>query len=132
MSKKDKPRSKDTNLLSNEPDIGSRLRQIRKNLSLSLQVVAERADVSVGTLSQLERGLSQPSLRTLQNVCTALGIPFAWLFQTSDAELGEGDQVVAQGVWAPADTAPAKRLTLRADALHVVAMGRDLAKQLMS
>jgi len=43
----------------------------------------------------------------------------------------EQGQVVAHGVWAASETGEAKRLTLRCDPLHVVAMGRDLARQLM-
>ncbi len=42
----------------------------------------------------------------------------------------DGDEVVATGVWAATDADEARRLTLRTDALHVVAMGRDLARRL--
>lgn len=42
----------------------------------------------------------------------------------------DGDEVVATGVWAPDEGAEPRRLTLRSDALHVTALGRDLAKQL--
>ncbi|HEY0276362.1 MAG TPA: cupin domain-containing protein, partial [Paenirhodobacter sp.] len=68
---------------------GNRIRAIRRDLALSLQQVSERAGVSVGTLSQLERGLSQPSLRTLQRICNAFGVPLAWLFQTAGDPQGE-------------------------------------------
>lgn len=67
-------------------EVGARIRAIRKDLALSLQQVADRAAVSVGTLSQLERGLSQPSLRTLHKICAALGVPLAWLFQTASTD----------------------------------------------
>jgi len=43
----------------------------------------------------------------------------------------DGDEVVARGVWAPSDDSAPRTLVLRSDALHVVAMGRDLARQLM-
>ncbi|MDD5324344.1 MAG: helix-turn-helix transcriptional regulator [Polaromonas sp.] len=31
-------------------------------------------------LSQIERGLSSPSLKSLTQICAALGIPLSWLF----------------------------------------------------
>jgi len=42
----------------------------------------------------------------------------------------DGDEVVATGVWAPDEAGEPRRLVLRSDALHVTALGRDLAKQL--
>lgn len=72
--------------LASDGHVGTRIRTIRKDLSLSLQQVAERAGVSVGTMSQLERGLSQPSLRTLHKICNALGVPLSWLFKTAAGE----------------------------------------------
>ena len=42
----------------------------------------------------------------------------------------DGDEIVASGVWAADEHGTAYRKTLRADPLHVVAMGRDLARQL--
>lgn len=81
-----------------ETEIGTRIREIRKRLALSLQEVAERAGVAIGTLSQLERGLSQPSLRTLQKICNALGVPLAWLFGATPDDSGQdGPFVIRAG-----------------------------------
>jgi transcriptional regulator with XRE-family HTH domain len=60
--------------------IGRQLRLRRKVRGLSLQEVAERSGVSIGQLSQIERGLSAPSLRSLGAVCRALDMPLGWLF----------------------------------------------------
>lgn len=60
--------------------IGARLRQRRKVRGLSLQVVAGRADVSIGLLSQIERGLTMPSVHSLSAICNALEMPVSWLF----------------------------------------------------
>jgi transcriptional regulator with XRE-family HTH domain len=68
--------------------IGSRLRQTRKDLELSLADLAKRSGVSIGTLSQLERGLGSPSLRTIERIGQALGVPIYWLL---DAQ-GRGDE----------------------------------------
>jgi hydroxymethylbilane synthase len=42
----------------------------------------------------------------------------------------DGPEVVATGVWAADERGPGRRLTLKSDPLHVVAMGRELARQL--
>lgn len=61
--------------------IGERLRQRRKVRGASLKVVAARAGVSIGLLSQIERGLTMPSVRSLQAICAALEMPVSWLFE---------------------------------------------------
>lgn len=51
---------------------------------MSLKDVAERADISIGLLSQIERGLTMPSVRSLGAICKALEMPVSWLFDSSD------------------------------------------------
>ena len=60
--------------------IGGRLRRRRQVRSLSLKDVSALAGVSTGLLSQIERGISMPSVRTLGAVCHALEMPVGWLF----------------------------------------------------
>ncbi|WAH55313.1 helix-turn-helix domain-containing protein [Pseudomonas silvicola] len=62
-------------------DVGNKLRLRRKIKGLSLQDVAERSGLSVGQLSQVERGVSSPSLRSLRQICAVLGMPMGWLFE---------------------------------------------------
>jgi len=64
-------------------EIGERLRQRRKVRGASLKVVAGRAGVSIGLLSQIERGLTMPSVRSLGAICAALEMPVSWLFETA-------------------------------------------------
>ncbi|WP_162409167.1 helix-turn-helix domain-containing protein [Acuticoccus sediminis] len=75
--------------------LGFKLRDLRRSQALSLQDLSRRADVSVGTLSQLERGLSRPSLRTLQKIGAAAGVPLSWFFDET-SEKNEGDGVVVR------------------------------------
>jgi transcriptional regulator with XRE-family HTH domain len=72
------------------PGIGHRLRARRKVRGLSLQDVAARADVSVGLLSQIERGITSPSLRSLNAICSALDMPVSWLFNPQGADGASG------------------------------------------
>lgn len=60
--------------------IGQRLTRERIVRSLSLEEVAQRAGISVGLLSQLERGIGNPSLSTLQALAHAMDMPLAAFF----------------------------------------------------
>src|SRR4051794_717611 len=66
--------------------IGRKLRQRRAIRGLSLQEVADRADISIGLLSQIERGVTTPSLRSLRQICLALDMPVGWLFDEGEGE----------------------------------------------
>lgn len=48
--------------------LGKRIRSLRMYLGLTQQVLAERADVSVNYLSELERGLRNPTVTTLHRL----------------------------------------------------------------
>lgn len=75
--------------------VGQKLRHRRKVRQLSISEVAERAGLSIGLLSQIERGLSTPSLRALNQICVALEMPLRWLFDADEgAEAGEERVVV--------------------------------------
>ncbi|MFO1140512.1 MAG: cupin domain-containing protein [Paracoccus sp. (in: a-proteobacteria)] len=76
--------------------IGQRLRQIRKDLTLSLSDLSERSQVSVGTLSQLERGMGRPSLRTIERISQALGVPPFWLLEMPGKGSPTDDSVVVR------------------------------------
>jgi transcriptional regulator with XRE-family HTH domain len=61
--------------------VGSVIRRIRTEKGMSLQEVAAASGVSVGMLSQVERDLSNPSLRVLTGIRRALGAEVSELFQ---------------------------------------------------
>ncbi|TPJ38294.1 helix-turn-helix domain-containing protein [Mesorhizobium sp. B2-6-5] len=66
--------------------VGNKLRMRRRIRKMSLQEVADISGISIGLLSQIERGSSIPSLRSLQQICHALGMPIAWLFEADAAD----------------------------------------------
>lgn len=61
-------------------DIGGKLKRLRKEHRLSLQEMADRSGISIGQISQIERGRSSPSVRTLVSLCCALGLTVGTLF----------------------------------------------------
>jgi transcriptional regulator with XRE-family HTH domain len=73
--------------------VGMRLRDLRRKANLSLETVASRSDLSVGFLSQIERGLSSPSLRVLATLADMFGVGIAALFGNQGS-----DQSAQQGV----------------------------------
>lgn len=61
--------------------LGDRLRKRRKDLKLTLQEVADAAGFSVGFISQIERGITVPSLVSLVSVCRVLKVEIGSFFQ---------------------------------------------------
>jgi transcriptional regulator with XRE-family HTH domain len=55
--------------------LGAYLRAQRKLADLSLRQLAEMAQVSNAYLSQIERGLHQPSVKVLRSIADALKLP---------------------------------------------------------
>jgi transcriptional regulator with XRE-family HTH domain len=64
--------------------LGKQMRQIRKARQMSLQNVAEKAGLSVGLVSQIERGLTSPSIRSLRVLSSVLNVPVSWFFQNAE------------------------------------------------
>ncbi|WP_160883335.1 cupin domain-containing protein [Microvirga makkahensis] len=66
--------------------VGRRLRDLRRLRGLSLETVAARASLSVGFISQIERGLSSPSLRVLATLADVFEVSIAALFDAAPLE----------------------------------------------
>jgi transcriptional regulator with XRE-family HTH domain len=56
-------------------NLGERIRDRRLQLGLSLRDLAERSGVTASFLSQVERGVTSPSIESLRRVATALEVP---------------------------------------------------------
>jgi transcriptional regulator with XRE-family HTH domain len=62
-------------------DLAAYLRSQRKLARLSLRHLAQLTQVSDSYLSQVERGLYQPSPEVLRSIAKALGIPVTGLYE---------------------------------------------------
>jgi DNA-binding response OmpR family regulator len=62
--------------------LGAAIRERRKALGLTLAQMAQRTNVSLGYLSQIELGKNSASIETLYRISLGLGIKMAELFQT--------------------------------------------------
>ncbi|MCK6453338.1 MAG: cupin domain-containing protein [Alphaproteobacteria bacterium] len=61
--------------------MGEEIRHVRKAKGLTLNGLARRTGLSIGYLSQVERGLSTLSIKTLKQLSDALGVQVARLYQ---------------------------------------------------
>lgn len=96
--------------------LGPRLRAYRQSRKLGLKDLAALASVSVGILSQIERGMNVPSLRTVEKIRNALDLPIGFFF---DEER-------------PIDNAREDDAICRSDRRPVLKFGRQgLSKQLL-
>ena len=83
--------------------LGSFIRTQRKLADLSLRELAEMTEVSNPYLSQLERGLHQPSVRVLKSIADALNVSAETLLvqagllegATEEGEVAAGSSVEA-------------------------------------
>ena len=66
--------------------LGLRLKALRRERKLSLHGLAELSGLSTGMLSQIERGLSSPSIRSLRLLGVALRVPISWFFALPEHE----------------------------------------------
>ena len=67
-------------------DIGKRLKQLRMRQNLTLDELASRCELTKGFLSQLERGLTSPSIATLEDIVEALGYSMSEFFKEEAEE----------------------------------------------
>ncbi|THI96963.1 cupin domain-containing protein [Nocardioides sp.] len=66
--------------------LGSELRSLRKDRSLTLGELSKRSGVSVGLLSQIERGNGNPAFNTLADIAHALEVPIGRLLHQADLQ----------------------------------------------
>ncbi len=58
-------------------ELGEVLREARTSQGRTLRQVSSQASISLGYLSELERGEKEASSELLASVCTALGVPLS-------------------------------------------------------
>lgn len=71
---------------------GERIRELREERGYALADLAQRANISISYLSEIERGAKKPSLRTMDRIADALNVNKSQLVQ-----IDEGEQSVGLG-----------------------------------
>jgi transcriptional regulator with XRE-family HTH domain len=63
--------------------LGKRLKKRRTEMKLSLRALAEKTDLTASFLSQLERGITSSSLKSLQRIADALNVPMLYFLSSN-------------------------------------------------
>ncbi len=63
-------------------NIGKKVRKLRENKKMSTKELAEKANISAGMISQLERGSTSGSVETLRKIAKVLDTTLASLFES--------------------------------------------------
>jgi len=74
---------------------GERLRAIRKAKGWSQGQLADKSNLSVEGISNLERGLNYPSYNTLERFSAALGLPIKDFFEYEIADKDKSELLAA-------------------------------------
>ncbi len=77
--------------------LGRNLRGLRKARGITLKELALKIGRSVGFLSQLERGISEPSITDLRRIAAAFEVPTSWFFMLDDQDTPENKFIVRAG-----------------------------------
>jgi transcriptional regulator with XRE-family HTH domain len=78
--------------------IGVEIRDLRKAKRMTIKVMSEATGLSIGHLSEIERGISTPSIKALHDIARALGVTIGWfLHNAENGESTEKHHVVRAG-----------------------------------
>lgn len=97
-------------------NVGQRLRSLRERQGLSLRGLAELCSLSVNAISLIERGETSPTVSSLHQLATALGVPITSFFED------EQDEAVVF-------TRPSTRLRSEASGVVLESLGIGLRQQ---
>lgn len=94
--------------------VGQTARSLRKDRGLTLEQLADQSDLSVGVLSQLERGIGNPSFATLVQLAHGLDVPVGRLLHIDEGAspvVREADRRRIDGHGIPAENVSYQMLT---------------------
>lgn len=61
-------------------ELGQKLREVRRSKGVTLNTVASESGLSKSFVSQVESGVTNPSIASIKKICDVLSIPLAELF----------------------------------------------------
>jgi transcriptional regulator with XRE-family HTH domain len=103
---------------------GQEIRRRREALKLTLEKLAERAELTVGFVGSIENGRRDPSLSTIKKLAKGLGVPvgvllgpvpslspeafeFAKRFDEASPQIQAGELMILRGAAKPGPKSPA-------------------------
>lgn len=106
--------------------LGGEIRSLRQGSGLSAVALARRCGVSPSLISQVERGLTAPSLEVMWAIAKALGVPIGAFFLPAESAAQGADELETDG------GPPAKAIVVRADGRKRLGLTPSLTYQLLS
>lgn len=75
------------------PGLGSRLREWRKSYGIRAQALAKLIGVSQGSISDIENGVTNPSVNTILKFLKKTGINIHWLLTGETGNIKKGQKI---------------------------------------
>ncbi|MCC8125847.1 MAG: helix-turn-helix domain-containing protein [Clostridiales bacterium] len=69
-----------------ELNIGKKLQEFRTERGMTIRELSQSSGVTSSMLSQIERGLANPSIKTLRDIAQALNVPLYRFFKTESGD----------------------------------------------
>lgn len=69
-------------------NVGDRIHTLRKELNLSMEKFGDRIGISKVSVHSIEKGVNNPSERTLKLICSEFNVNYAWLTE------GQGEMFI--------------------------------------
>lgn len=88
------PVEKIQTVMENSHSVGNDIRALRKSRSMTLVEFAETIDRSIGFVSQIERGISEPSISDLRNIAKLFDVPLSFFFGDNPGSKKESRHIV--------------------------------------
>ena len=78
--------------------VGPSIRELRKSRHLTLAKLAAEIQRSIGFISEVERGMTQPTLKDVYAIADVFQVPVSWFFDRNQNESpAEAENVVRAG-----------------------------------
>ena len=74
--------------------VGNDIRAMRKSRGITLSEFAEKLDRSVGFVSQIERGLSEPAINDIRKIASLFEVPISFFFGETSGDPTEARHIV--------------------------------------
>lgn len=71
-----------------QPALGRAIRQLREERDMTQEAFAQEAGITVGHMSMIERGHSNPTWATVKNIATALALSMSDLAKSTEDHEG--------------------------------------------
>lgn len=116
-------------LMISEEQLGAAVRELRKAAGLSQRELAENSGIAKQAITNIERGATLPTLRTLERLAVALHVPPSEVLRRAEGQTRPGDGSVDgqhRDLWNSLD---ANTRSLAMDVLRTIASWSSKVKR---